>query len=157
MKLQLTILSLLIVISGIGQTTRDSVGKAFRLGYLRSGTGSPHTQGIIIDSTTSSDTLTAERLIEDSLGNHYMVEYRYAEVEEYYKTDTVFEKITMGKYQVEPSHSHYIALVNIIKYNGNRQTTIAKNIKAIYSPTECSADNVTIWKQKINEYLKQKR
>lgn len=96
------------------------------------------------------DSLQAERFFTDSIGNQYMVEYRYA-------YDRKLTVDTLSDTTTTLHHYHYVANCKIIKYNGNRQTTIMKNIKAIYSPTPCSADNVTLWKQKINEYLKGKK
>lgn len=107
-----------------------------------------------------SDTLTAQRFISDSNGNSYMIEYRYI------VNDAPFDKIILDKNGVVgdkdslmhlASHTHYIALVNIIAFKGNHKKIIASNIKAIYSPTECSADNPELWRKKIYEILKNKK
>jgi len=88
------------------------------------------------DDIYLEDTLIADRVIEDSIGRTYQIEYRYV------------NHIGFGK----DEHAHYISLVNIIQFKGNKQHTIASNIKAIYSPVECIADNRELWLKRLYEY-----
>lgn len=90
------------------------------------------------------DSLTAEKFFDDSLGNHYMCEYRYSPTRQFPLEDTGSMK----------SHYHCIAIVSIIKFHGNKQQTIISNIKAIYSPTECSSDNKELWLKRLYQYQK---
>ena len=85
--------------------------------------------GHIVSEGLIQDSLTAERFIEDSIGNSYEIQYRYNGVDFFNEKYTDFDKQKLSP------HTHYIALVNIIKYHGNKQQTIFSNIKAIYSPT----------------------
>lgn len=91
----------------------------------------------------SQDTLTTSRFIEDSFGNGYVIEYHYA---------------NEGRMSIErrkdssmylTSHSHYISLVSIIAFRGNKTKIIASNIKSIYSPVECIADSRELWLKRL--------
>lgn len=94
-----------------------------------------------------TDTLTAERFIQDSLGNNYEIEYRYAN-----EPDSVRYFLGIIQHGQPKLHEHHVALVNILKYRGNKQTIIGSNIKAIYSPNECSSDNTKLWLKRVYEY-----
>lgn len=87
----------------------------------------------IVDKWFQEDTLVASKFIEDSAGNSYEIEYRYSP----------------NAIPNNEPHKHYIALVNIIAYRGNKQKVIFSNIKAIYSPTECQADNRELWLKRL--------
>lgn len=107
-----------------------------------------------------SDTLTAQRFISDSNGNSYMIEYRYTSNDSAFSTTLLSRKHLYDlpdSIKDELSHSHFIALVNIIAFKGNHKNIIASNIKWIYSPTECSADNPDLWGKRLNEILKNKK
>lgn len=54
-------------------------------------------------------------------------------------------------------HQHYYANCSIIKYFGNKQTTILNNYKAVYSPTPCAADNTKLWLKRLYEYQSKKK
>lgn len=93
------------------------------------------------------DSLTAERFFTDSLGNKFMCEYRYAPYSTLPGTD----------YESKGEHEHYIAICSIIAYKGNRKSTIASNIKAIYSPVECSADSPKLWLKRLYDIQNKKK
>lgn len=102
---------------------------------------------------SEEDTLTAERFIEDSIGNSYEIEYRYV-MDKHDGLLIIGDSLdgTIGK-----AHRHYISIVNIIAYHGNKQKVIFSNIKAIYSPVECVADNRELWLKRLYEYQNKKR
>ncbi len=97
-----------------------------------------------IEIDFDTDTITTSRFIEDSIGNGYEIQYRYA-------NDDIAKAIK------DIDHAHYISNVFIIQFKGNKQKTIFSNIKAIYSPVECSSDNRELWLKRLYEYLKTKK
>lgn len=99
-------------------------------------------------SIIEEDTLTADRFIEDSLGNGYEIEYRYST---HWGSPNAVEGGDAGE-----EHGHWIALVNIIQFKGNKQHTIAKDIKAVYSPVECVSDNRELWLKRLYEIQNKK-
>lgn len=117
--MKIIIAALLIVVSissGMGQVTKVNVTE--------------------IDLDT--DTITANRFIEDSIGNSYEIEYHYLNTINFPNDE----------------HAHYISLVNITAFKGNKQHTIAANIKAIYSPVECVSDNRELWLKRLYQIQK---
>lgn len=109
------------------------------------------------------DTLIASRFIEDSIGNGYEIEYKYAMPDYSMPTKTllysqpVFDTNDSGSSLGEKAHTHYISLVNIIAFKGNKQHTIASNIKAIYSPTECQSDSRELWLKRLYQIQNKKK
>lgn len=106
---------------------------------------------------TEADSLTAERFFSDSLGNQYMIEYRYVKdngalfiIKE--DSSTFLENAIIIDDNKVKAHQHYIAICSIIAYKGNRQQTIKSGIKAIYSPTECSSDEPKLWLKRLYDY-----
>lgn len=112
----------------------------------------------------ATDTLTASRFIEDSIGNGYEIEYRFVMSETsatpratlLYTPDVFNDKDSLPSLR-ETIHTHYISLVNIIAFKGNKQHTIASNIKAIYSPVECVSDNRELWLKRLYEFQNKKK
>ncbi len=87
----------------------------------------------------SGDSLTSERFFEDSIGNSYLVEYKYADDD-------------IAKATSDLDHRHHISNCSIVKFQGNKQKTIFSNIKAIYSPVECVSDNRELWLKRLYWY-----
>lgn len=136
------ITSILIVISysvGMGQGKDSAWGTGMTTGIFYHG----NRYVIMI-----YDTVTACRFIEDSVANTYEVEYRYVIPNDF---GTIKDPKDLS------DHRHFVSLVNIIAFKGNKQHTIAYNIKAIYSPTECQSDNRELWLKRLYEYQKGKQ
>lgn len=100
---------------------------------------------IYIDSTTIQDSLTAEKFFDDSLGNHYMVEYRYVEPREIGKDSAGIRGL----------HAHFIAVCTIVLFKGNNKITVLGGYKAIYSTHDCASDNSALWLNRL--YSKNKK
>lgn len=96
---------------------------------------------IPLDDVYLEDTLTADRLIEDSIGRTYQIEYRYVN---HIKFD-------------DTEHAHYFAIVSISQFKGNKQKVLYSNIKAIYSPVECVSDNRELWLKRLYQYQNSKK
>lgn len=116
------------------------------------------------------DTLIASRFIEDSVGNTYEIEYKYEDEHPKIVSGGDILHSDSGYYliynkgnvpypkdgdTVRQFHRHYISLINIIAYKGNRKKTLFSNIKSIYSPVECVADNRELWLKRL--YLLQNK
>lgn len=101
----------------------------------------------------NSDTLIASRFLSDSLGRTFEIEYRYVEN----KSDTIKgDSWHLNKNSESSYHTHYIALVTIISFKGNKRKIIAENIKSIYSPVDCSADCPALWLKRLYQILNKK-
>lgn len=135
MKPLFTSLILLMSVIGKGQTAKADGYKAYNGAIILP-------NGSVDDSSSYliSDSLTAERHIKDSLGNWYMVEYRYGDLDIIIQHDSL-----------KFNHRHHIANCSIVSYKGNKTKIIADNIKAIYSPTNCEADNDKLWLKRLYE------
>jgi len=78
------------------------------------------------------DSLTAERFFADSLGNQYMVIYRY-----------VWDDSAMERFP---------AICDVVKFKGNKRQTIISNFKAMYTLKETPADNTKLWLKRLYDY-----
>jgi len=153
------LLSLLILSFSIGVCSAQVKDTTY---FVRDGNTFVKTKNGITQLTVGieEDSLTASRFITDSIGNEYMVEYRYGSSDSLkskwggmgqdaaYRPDTSLWISTSHMY----SHMHYIALCSIIKFKGNKQQVIMSGIKAIYSPTDCSSDNEKLWLERLKKY-----
>lgn len=103
------------------------------------------------------DSLTAERFLGDSLGNSYVVEYRYKDDDEVDKWLLDTMGVTRKDSLNGINHKHYYAKCSITKFYGNKKILVVGGIQCIYSPTDCPADNSRLWMRRLYMILSKKQ